>query len=197
MVVRQLAGLEIEAVRIEKADLSGQTGSGIRIDQVRLNQIDIAGATMKAGLLTDVAVTGGNWANAQLQETRFRRVSFRNVRMTGIDLSGVELEDATFVDCQLDLAASRKAKLKRVRFERCKLDEADFSGAELSSVAFVDSSLKRSSWAEAHLFRCEARSSDITGAVNPECLRGLRMPWEDVLASAAVFAAATGIEIVE
>ncbi len=197
VAARQLGELDIEAIKLEKTDFAGQTGSSLRIDQSWLQQVDLADATVKAGLLTDVVVAGGSWANARLPDTRLRRVTARNVRMTGLDLSGVELEDVTFVECQMDLAAFRKATLKRVRFERCKLDEVDFSGAELSSVVFVESSLQRSSWAEAHLFRCEMRGSDITGAVNPECLRGLRMPWEDVLASAAVFAAASGIEIVD
>jgi len=41
------------------------------------------------------------------------------------------------------------------------------------------------------------RGTDISGAGNPERLRGVRMPWPDVLASAGVLAAAVGIEVVD
>ena len=57
--------------------------------------------------------------------------------------------------------------------------------------------MTRAVWAEAVLTRCEIRETDISGAGNPERLRGVRMPWTDVLSAAGVLAAAAGIEIVE
>jgi uncharacterized protein YjbI with pentapeptide repeats len=117
--------------------------------------------------------------------------------MTGVDLSLGSLKDVSFTDCRADLASLRFAKLERVLFERCRLEEIDFYGAELASVMFLRCVMTRAVWAEATLTRCEMRDTDIGEAGNPERLRGVRMPWPDVINSAGVLAAAAGIEIVE
>jgi hypothetical protein len=44
--------------------------------------------------------------------------------------------------------------------------------------------------------RSEMRGCDITGAVSPERLRGVRMP-RDVIGAAAELAAAVGVEIID
>jgi uncharacterized protein YjbI with pentapeptide repeats len=117
--------------------------------------------------------------------------------MTGADLSATQLEDCRFRGCRIDLASFRFAKLEAVRFEECVLAESDFYGATFSSVVFEGCDLTRAVWAEARFERSELRGCDIGGAVNPEQLRGVRMPWQDVVAAAGELAAALGIEIVD
>jgi uncharacterized protein YjbI with pentapeptide repeats len=117
--------------------------------------------------------------------------------MTGADLAGSFIEDATFIDCRIDLAFFVTARLHRVRFERCRLDEVDFTEADLNSVVFVDCALPRSVWSAATLTGCEMRGSDITGSAGLERLRGVRMPVSDVLSSATDIAAALGIEVID
>ena len=68
------------------------------------------------------------------------------------------------------------ANERAVLFERCELREATFSGATLE--------------------RVELRGCELAGLRGAEALRGARMPWNDVLANAALFAAVAGIEIV-
>jgi hypothetical protein len=41
------------------------------------------------------------------------------------------------------------------------------------------------------------RGCELSGLVGAERLRGVRMPWPDVVAATAVLAAAVGIEIVD
>lgn len=77
------------------------------------------------------------------------------------------------------------------------MDEVDFYGADLQSVMFVDCVMTRAVWAEATLTRCEMRGTDISGAGNPERLRGVRMPLPDALNSVSEVAAAAGIEILD
>ncbi len=77
------------------------------------------------------------------------------------------------------------------------MEEADFYGAAFSSCMFDDCVLTRSSWSDATFERSEMRGVDLAGAGNPECLRGVRMPWADVVNAAAELAAAVGIEIVD
>jgi hypothetical protein len=41
------------------------------------------------------------------------------------------------------------------------------------------------------------RGCDLSGARNPEQLRGIRMPWVDIIRTAGELAAAVGIERLE
>ena len=43
----------------------------------------------------------------------------------------------------------------------------------------------------------ELRGCDLTAVGNPEQLRGVRMPWADVIESAGVLAEALGIQVVD
>jgi uncharacterized protein YjbI with pentapeptide repeats len=69
------------------------------------------------------------------------------------------------------------SSLKDVLFERCELREATFSAATIQ--------------------RVEMRGCDLTAVRGAEALRGVRMPWNDVIENAGLFAAVAGIEIVE
>jgi uncharacterized protein YjbI with pentapeptide repeats len=62
---------------------------------------------------------------------------------------------------------------------------------------FEDCVLTRSSWSDASFRRSEMRGVDLSGAGNLECLRGVRMPWADVVNAAGELAEAVGIEIVD
>ena len=70
-----------------------------------------------------------------------------------------------------------QASLKDVLFERCQLREATFSSASLQ--------------------RVELRGCDLAGLRGVEALRGVRMPSNDVLENAPLFALAVGIAIVD
>ena len=140
--------------------------------------------------LRDVAIDGGSWANASAVESVLRRVQFRNTRLTGAVFANATLDDVVFEDCRLDLASFRFAKLTRVRFERCRLDEADLYEARFESAAFSDCSLASASLAAATFVDTELRGCDLTAVGNPEQLRGVRMPWADVVEAAGVLAAA-------
>jgi hypothetical protein len=194
---RELDHLALEGASLGRVNLSGQTASDVRLEQCQLTHVDLTGTVLSRALLRDAAIVAGSWANVRTEEMRLQRVAFKGVRMTGADLSSASLEDVSFGDCRIDLGSFRFAKLTRVRFERCRMEEIDFSGAELLSVAFINCSMVKALWAEATLTQCEMRGSDISGAGNPERLRGVRMPWVDALASAAELAAAAGVEIVD
>jgi uncharacterized protein YjbI with pentapeptide repeats len=189
--------LTLEGLSLERADFSGQIAADVRIEQCRLAHVDLTGTQISRAFIQDTLLVAGSWANVRIEAMRTRRVAFKDVRMTGANLASASLEDVSFSDCRIDLGSFRFAKLTRISFQRCRLDEIDFSGAELASVAFVDCVLIKAMWADATLTRCEMRRSDISGAGNPERLRGVRMPWADALASAGELAAAAGVEIVE
>jgi uncharacterized protein YjbI with pentapeptide repeats len=192
-----LSGGELEQSLLQRSDLAGEDARRLRLVEARLVDVDLTGAALDHATLRDVIVQEGSWANVGAGGVTVRRVVLDRVRLTGADLSNGVLEDVSFVDCRLDLSSFRQAKLSRVRFQGCRMEEADFNGAMLSSCVFDDCVLMRTSWAGATLTRSEMRGVDLAGAGNPECLRGVRMPWADVVNAAAELAAAVGIEIVD
>jgi uncharacterized protein YjbI with pentapeptide repeats len=76
------------------------------------------------------------------------------------------------------------------------MSECDLHGATLTDVLFERCDLHEASLSAVRLQRVELRSCDLTGIRGAEALRGARMPWNDVLQNAVLFASLAGIEIV-
>lgn len=193
----KLAAQELELLSLERVDFTDADASRLRLVESRLVGVDLTGASLEYSVLRDVLVTEGSWANVRARGATLSRVRLERVRLTGAELRESVLDDVIFVDCRLDLTSFRSAKLTSVRFEGCRIEEADFQVAVLSSCVFEDCVLTRSSWSDATLTRSEMRGVDLSGAGNPECLRGVRMPWADVVNAAAELAEAVGIVIVD
>ena len=107
------------------------------------------------------------------------------------------MSDVTFDDCRLDLVNLRFANLERVVFRDCRMSECDFEEASLKDVLFERCELREASFSSASLQRVELRGCTLAGLRGVEALRGARMPWNDVLEHAPLFALAVGIEIVD
>lgn len=147
--------------------------------------------------LVDVAVADRDWANERAVRFEARRVELRQCRFTGAELAEAVVVDASFVDCRLDLAGLRHGRLERVVFRDCRMAECDLYGASLRDVLFERCELREATFSEVSIERVELRGCELEGLRGAEALRGARMPWNDVLANAALFATVTGIEIVE
>lgn len=133
------------------------------------------------------------------RESRFsaRRVEIHRARLTGAQFPEGTFIDATFADCRADLTSFRFAKLQRVVFRDCRLEEADFYGAQLEDVLFERCDLRLASIDGVKSTRVELRGCNLEGLQGGEALRGVRMPWDDVVGSGPVFAAALGVEILD
>jgi uncharacterized protein YjbI with pentapeptide repeats len=95
----------------------------------------------------------------------------------------------------LQLASFASAKLNNVVFERVNLAEASFMDARLEAVAFVDCRLDGADFRRASTSSCAIRGASLDGVLGVESLRGVRMPWVDVVGSAGALAAALGIVV--
>jgi uncharacterized protein YjbI with pentapeptide repeats len=159
---------------------------------------DDAEAPAELGELVDVSVTGVDWANSRpVRGLDARRAELRTCRLTGAELAEAELSDVAFDDCRLDLVNLRFSKLERVVFRDCRMSECDFEEAALKDVLFERCELREATFTSAALQRVELRGCDLAGLRGVEALRGARMPWNDVLENATLFALAAGIEIVD
>lgn len=149
------------------------------------------------GDLVDLLVEGEDWANRRAPRAAASRVELRRCRLTGTDLAEATLRDVTFDECRIDLAGLRFAKLERVVFRDCRMGECDFYGASLKDVLFERCELREATFSACTLERVELRGCALEGLRGAEALRGARMPWNDVLECAPLFAAALGIEIAD
>jgi uncharacterized protein YjbI with pentapeptide repeats len=112
-------------------------------------------------------------------------------------LAEATLIDVTFLECRLDLVGFRVASLERVVFRDCRMTECDFYEASLNDVLFDHCELREATFTSAKIQRVELRGCDLVGLRGVEALRGARMPWNDLLENAPLFANALGIEIIE
>ena len=176
--------------------LAGATAHDLRLDEVRLVDVELDEAVAPGLRLLDVAVERGSWANLRAPEAQLTRVEATGLRATGLELAEAELRDVAFRDCRLDLAGFRFATLEQVSFVDCRLDEADFHGATLTSVRFERCRLGGASFEAATFTDGELRGCELDDLRGADRLRGVRMPWPDVVAIAGLLATAAGIEIV-
>lgn len=161
---------------------------------------DVAADTAPAvelGDLVDAVATDRDWANRQAPGIVLRRVELRGCRLTGAELAEAKLSDVSFVDCRLDLVGLRLAQLERVVFRDCRMTECDLYGASLTDVLVDRCELREATFSGARLERVELRECDLAALRGAEALKGVRMPWNDVLANAPLFATTLGVEIVD
>jgi uncharacterized protein YjbI with pentapeptide repeats len=151
---------------------------------------------LEAGL-TDTTVRDADWANRKVLRASLLRVELHTVRLTGAELAESTIRDVRFVGCRLDLASARLSKFERVVFSDCRLEELDLYGAQLQDVLFERCVLREATFSGVTSKRVELRGCDLTGLRGAEAMRGMRMPWNDVLENAPLFAAVAGIEIVD
>jgi Pentapeptide repeats (9 copies) len=174
-----------------------ESGGGV-VSDARFADAELAGdELLRRASVRDCVFEGGDWANADATEVTFTRVEIRRVRLTGAVLGGAKLHDVVFVGCRLDLASLRFARLERVRFDDCRMEEADLSGAQMSSTVFSGCDLSRATLGEATFSRSEMRGCTLDRIANAEQLRGIAMPWPDVLRSAGVLADGLGIRVLD
>jgi uncharacterized protein YjbI with pentapeptide repeats len=147
--------------------------------------------------LEDAVARDVDWSNEKAPRLFARRVEVHCCRLTGSELAEAMFVDVTFADCRLDLVGLRMSKLERVVFRDCRMAECDFYAATLSDVLFERCELQKARFSSARMKRVELRGCDINGLEGVEALRGVRMPWNDVLENAPLFAAALGLEIAD
>jgi uncharacterized protein YjbI with pentapeptide repeats len=156
-----------------------------------------ASAELDFDALLDVVAADQDWANRRSVRFAALRVEFLRCRLTGTELAEATLKDVTFTECRLDLAGLRFAKLERVVFRDCRMGESDFYGATLKDVLFERCELREATFSSIEPQGLELRGCDLVGLRGAEALRGARMPFNDVLANAVLFASVAGVEILD
>jgi uncharacterized protein YjbI with pentapeptide repeats len=185
-------------------ELSGAlvTGDGSRLAaaRVRVHESELRGVVFEPGnvpglTLADAILRDCGMSNVDAREGRLTRVEVHRSQLVGFDLSRGDVRDLRVVDCSLQLASFASATLRNVVFERVNLAEASFMHAHLESVAFVDCRLHGADFRHVKLAGCVIRGASLDGVLGVASMRGLLMPWPDVLTSASALAVALGIDV--
>ena len=87
------------------------------------------------------------------------------------------MSHSSFEDCNLRDADLRSTRMEAVRFERCDLTGADLRGARFEG--------------------CEMLGCTLDGLRAVDRLRGVAMPWNDIVAAAGLFAGELGVRVLE
>jgi uncharacterized protein YjbI with pentapeptide repeats len=180
----------------------GQPSQAFRAHRVQVSESELHGLTLEPedlpGLrLSDVVLRGCDLSNSIGHDGALRRVEVHDSRLVGFGLSGAMIENLRVVESSLSFASLAFAQLRDCVFERVKLAEASFMEARLERVEFIDCELLGTDFRGVRLKDCTIRGTALDGVLGVEDLRGLSMPWPDVIASAAALAATIDISIEE
>ncbi|MCW3038961.1 MAG: pentapeptide repeat protein [Solirubrobacterales bacterium] len=188
--------LELRGVHLTGAGGDGLAVRNLELTGALLEDVDLGGARLPHLGLRDVRVTGGSLANLDVRGGIVQRSAFERVRLTGFSWHEGTLRDVRFTGCRIDLASFAATRLERVFFEDCSLTECELPDARLAAVSFENCDLTHADLSGATFSaRCAMRGCTLDGVRAVERLRGVTMPFEDVLAAAGTFAASLGIRI--
>lgn len=188
---------EWDGVLITNADFSDCSANGVRVVGSTLERVELAGSRFPNLKLTDVRLTGCNLANMEGRGGSMLRVVARNCRFTGLQWVEGRMRDVTFLESRFDLASFAASQIESVSFEDCVFREGSLQGATLRSVSFVNCDLTGADFGGANVANCEMRGCTLDGVRGIDRLRGLKMPWSDIVANAGTFAEALGIAVLD
>ena len=143
----------------------------------------------------DARIENADFSNQRFLRSSIRRIELHFCRLTGVELAEATWNDVVLTECRADFGGFRHAKLTRVVFRDCRLEEADFAGAKLTDVTFERCDLRRASFASCRIERVALSGCALAELVGVESLRGARMPWNDILENAPLFAQGLGIQV--
>jgi uncharacterized protein YjbI with pentapeptide repeats len=191
------SGDEWRRVRIVDAELPDLAMPSLRFEEARLERVDLSGGRLAHLSLSDVELEGCNLANADVRGGSAWRTRIARSRLTGVSWTEGLMRDSVLSDCRIDLSSFAATRLDQVVFERCLLMQADFQEASLRAVRFVDCDLSEADLTDARFDRCELRGCTIDAIRGAERLRGIAMPWQDIVAAVGTFAAAVGVTVLD
>jgi len=193
--------LDAGAFVAEGAAIELDRSERIDVRRIRISESMVQGFTVAQGRpelrIDDAVLRNCDLSNVDGGEGSLRRVEITNSKMIGFSLASGQAHDLRVTDTSLSLASFGFAELRNVAFEGVDLREASFQEATLERVAFVGCELAGTDFRRAVMRDCTIRGSSLDGIIGLESLRGVTMPWSDVVASAGALAEALGINVAE
>jgi uncharacterized protein YjbI with pentapeptide repeats len=186
-----------EDVVVVETSLTGIDARGLGFSESEFDATDLSDAKLQNLFLVDCCFRRANLANTVVHNGSMRRVDFGGCRLTGFTWTSGDARKANLSDCRADMASFESSRLSHVTFSDCDLREADLRSTRMEAVRFERCDLSRADLRGARLERCEMRGCTLDGLRGVDRLRGVAMPWNDILAAADVFAGEIGVRVLE
>jgi uncharacterized protein YjbI with pentapeptide repeats len=171
-----------------------EPGTGLLVEEALLEGVDLGGGAYANLELKDVRLTRCNLANLRAPGAAWLRTWVESSSLTGLACAEGRLRHVSFVDCRADLSSFGASELDTVLFRDCRLKQADFSDSRLRAIRFESCDLTEADFARVSCREVQFQDCTLDGIRGVEHLRGAAMSHADMLAAAATFAAALGIE---
>jgi uncharacterized protein YjbI with pentapeptide repeats len=193
-------GGELEEFVLSQALVERHGRDALTTRRVRVEESELRGVRLGEGmatelLLSDTRLQGCDLSNIRARSGAIRRVALTDSRLVGFSVGEGRVEDVHVVGGTMMLASFAHCTLRRVAFEDVNLREASFLETQLTSVSFTDCELTGADFRGARVKDCTIRGSSLDAVLGVESLRGLTMPWSDIVGSVAALAAALGIDV--
>ena len=138
----------------------------------------------------------------ELEETALGDAALTGLRLERVSLRGLELVERAAADLRIDESLLHDVALDGSEAAGLTLTDVRVENGSWANLRAVRGSLTRIEARElratgADFAESELRDCELTGLTGAGSLRGIRMPWNDVLQLAGLLAAATGIEVVD
>ena len=182
-----------EDVVLVETSLTGIDARALGFSDSEFDATDLSGAKLQNLFLVDCSLRRANLANTVVRNGSMRRVTVAGSRLTGFQWTGGEVHESSFVECRADMASFESSRLSHATFSDCDLRDADLRSTRMEAVRFERCDLTGADLRGARLERCEMRGCTIDGLRGVDRLRGVAMPWDDILAAAGVFAGELGV----
>jgi len=173
------------------------TSRRIRVEESALHRVTIGAGTLTELVLRDARLADCDLSNVTARRGEIRRAELTNARLVGFALGEGAIEDLRVTGGTMMLASLAQTTLRRVAFKDVNLREASFAQARLISVTFDDCDLRGADFRGVSLVDCTMRGTTLDGVAGVESLRGLTMPWTDLVGSVGALAASLGISVEE
>jgi uncharacterized protein YjbI with pentapeptide repeats len=189
------SGTAWSRVRLDRQSATELAAPGLELEESRLERVD-RGRLARLSL-ADVELDACSLANVDARSGAMMRALLVRCRLTGLSWTEGIMRDVVLRECRIDLASFAATRLEQVVFERCLLAQTEFQDARLRFVRFVDCDLSEVDLSGARFDDCELRGCAVDGVRGADRLRGVAMPWDDIVASAGMFADALGIRVLD
>lgn len=191
----ELDELMVSEALVEHHGRDALTTRRIRVQESELHGLSLGEGTATEFLLRDARLQGCDLSNIRVRRGEIRRTELMDSRLVGFSISEGEVEDLRVVGGTMMLASLAHSTLRHVVFENVNLREASFLETRLTSVSFEGCDLTGADFRGARLKECTIRGTSLDAVLGVESLRGLSMPWPDLVGSVQALAAALGIAV--
>ncbi|WP_251152874.1 pentapeptide repeat-containing protein [Cellulosimicrobium sp. Marseille-Q4280] len=179
--------LELDALSLNHARLSGSRLEGVRADEAELRAATLTEAVLER---LDVPVLRG-------VRSRWRDVEVRGARIGSAELYESTWDGVHLVGCKLGFVNLRGTVLHDVAFTDCTIDELDLVQADATRVSFTDTRVRRLDVQSSTLAHVDLRGADLHDLAGVGSLRGVTISPPQLAQLADLLARDLGITVAD